>query len=64
MVVFAGSGQRRQVGDLREALEQSDFPFRVDLFVWDDMPEGFVSLTMGPDRLLYSVNKGGGPLFR
>ena len=41
MVVFAGSGQRRQVGDLREALEQSDLPFRVDLFVWDDMPEGF-----------------------
>ena len=41
MVVFARSGQKRQVGDLREALEQSDLPFRVDLFVWDDMPEGF-----------------------
>ncbi len=32
MVVFARSEQRRQVGDL---------PFRVDLFVWDDIPEGF-----------------------
>lgn len=41
IVVFARSGQKRQVGDLREALEQSDLPFRVDLFVWDDVPEGF-----------------------
>ena len=41
MVVFARSEQERQVGDLREALEQSDLPFRVDLFVWDDMPERF-----------------------
>lgn len=41
MVVFARDEQKRQVGDLREALEQSDLPFRVDLFVWDDMPEGF-----------------------
>ena len=32
MVVFARSGQKRQVGDL---------PFRVDLFVWDDVPERF-----------------------
>lgn len=41
MVVFARSGQKMQVGDLREALEQSDLPFRVDLFVWDDVPERF-----------------------
>ncbi|MCY4262084.1 MAG: nucleotidyltransferase domain-containing protein [Candidatus Dadabacteria bacterium] len=41
MVVFALSGQRRQVGDLREAFEESDLPFRVDLFVWDDVPERF-----------------------
>ena len=41
MVVFARSGQKRHVGDLREALEQSDLPFRVDLFVWDDVPERF-----------------------
>lgn len=41
IVVFARSEQRRQVGDLQEALEQSDLLFRVDLFVWDDIPEGF-----------------------
>lgn len=41
MVVFAGREQNRQVGDLREALEESDLPFRVDLFVWDNIPKKF-----------------------
>ena len=41
LVVFATPGQRRRVGDLREAFEESDLPFRVDLFVWDDVPEEF-----------------------
>ena len=29
------------MAELREALEESDLPFRVDLFVWDEVPEGF-----------------------
>ena len=41
LVVFATPRQRRQVGDLREAFEESNLPFRVDLFVWDDLPEAF-----------------------
>ena len=41
LVVFATQQQRRQVGDLREAFEESNLPFRVDLFVWDDVPESF-----------------------
>jgi predicted nucleotidyltransferase len=41
LVVFASPEQQRQVADLREALEESDLPFRVDLFVWDEMPESF-----------------------
>ena len=41
LVVFATPEQRPQVGDLREALEESNLPFRVDLFVWDDVPESF-----------------------
>ena len=41
LVVFATSEQQRQVGDLREAFEESNLPFRVDLFVWDDVPESF-----------------------
>ena len=41
MVVFAAPEQLVQVEALREALEDSDLPFRVDLFVWDQIPEHF-----------------------
>ena len=41
LVVFSTPEQRRQVGDLREAFDESNLPFRVDLFVWDDVPESF-----------------------
>ena len=41
LVVFAKPEQRRQVGDLREALEDSNLPFKVDLFVWDGVPDSF-----------------------
>ena len=41
LVVFATPEQNGQVGELREAFEESDLPFRVDLFVWDSVPEQF-----------------------
>ena len=41
LVVFATPEQRREVGDLREAFAESNLPFRVDLFVWADVPESF-----------------------
>jgi len=41
MVVFATPEQARGVSDLRESLEESNLPFRVDLFVWDDLPGSF-----------------------
>ena len=41
LVVFATPKQGRHVGELREAFEESNLPFRVDLFVWDDVPESF-----------------------
>lgn len=41
LVVFATPEQQLQVGNLREAIEESDLPFRVALFVWDDIPEQF-----------------------
>ena len=41
LVVFATPEQQPQIGDLREAFEESNLPFRVDLFVWDDVPESF-----------------------
>ena len=41
LVVFATSEQTGQVSDLREVFEESNLPFRVDLFVWDEIPEQF-----------------------
>ena len=41
LVVFAKSDQERCVSELREAFEESNLPFRVDLFVWDAVPEQF-----------------------
>ena len=32
------------ISDIREELEESDIPFRVDLVFWNDMPEGFQKL--------------------
>ena len=41
LVVFARPEQSAPVTELREAFDESDLPFSVDLFVWDDVPESF-----------------------
>ena len=41
LVVFTTPDQEPRVSDLREAFEESNPPFRVDLFVWDAVPEQF-----------------------
>ncbi len=41
LVALTGARQRRQVSDLREAFEESDLPFRVDVLVWDEVPDSF-----------------------
>lgn len=41
MVAFANPEQQAQVSLLREAFEESNLPFSVDLFVWDNVPEPF-----------------------
>ena len=41
LVAFARPEQSARVADLREAFEESSLPFRVNLFVWDEAPEGF-----------------------
>lgn len=41
MVVFATPEQAPAVSEPRESLEDSNLPFRVDLFVWDEVPESF-----------------------
>ncbi|MBY4677847.1 nucleotidyltransferase family protein [Marinobacterium arenosum] len=52
MVVFASSEQKLQVLKLREALEESYLPFRVDLFIWDEVPEQFKK-NIEADRVVF-----------
>ena len=41
LVTFATPEQRPRVAELKEALEESDLPFPVDLLIWDELPECF-----------------------
>ena len=41
LVAFARPEQSARVAELREAFEESSLPFRVDLFVWDEVSESF-----------------------
>ena len=41
IVAFTAPGQNERVADLRHAFEESDLPFKIDLFAWDDLPESF-----------------------
>ena len=41
LVVFVTPEENSRVSDLREAFEESNLPFRVDLFVGDEVPEQF-----------------------
>lgn len=41
LVVFSDPCQSDQVSELKEALEDSDLPFRVGVLSWNDLPESF-----------------------
>ena len=41
LVAFANPSQSARIAELREAFDESNLPFRVDLFVWGNVPEGF-----------------------
>lgn len=41
LVVFSEPTQREQVSALQEACEESALPFKVDILVWNEIPENF-----------------------
>ncbi len=41
LVAFATPGQKHSIFNLKEAFEESNLPFRVDLFIWNEVPEQF-----------------------
>ena len=62
LVVFATPEQAGRVSDLREAFEESNLPFRVDLFVWDTVPQQFRK-AIEAERVVL-VGKGGNGKWR
>ena len=56
LVVFSRPEQSARVAELREAFEESDLPFRVDLFVWDEVPERFKARIEGDHVVLIRDN--------
>ena len=52
MVVFAIPEQAHAVANLKEAFEESDLPFRVDLFAWHEVPEQFQNNIMAEHVVL------------
>ena len=41
LVAFTSPGQESQLANLKDAFEESNLPFEVDLLAWDDLPESF-----------------------
>jgi len=49
MVVFSDAEQKRRIPLLKEALEESNLSFRVDLLEWDSLPDNFkANIAAGP----------------
>ncbi|MDR2117422.1 MAG: nucleotidyltransferase domain-containing protein [Planctomycetaceae bacterium] len=41
LVVFTETNNRLNIDALRDAFDESNLPFRVDMHVWNDLPESF-----------------------
>lgn len=54
LVAFTTPAQRPRVSELKDALDESNIPFLVDLHVWDEVPERFHEII----RNEYVVLKG------
>ncbi|MEI6674367.1 MAG: nucleotidyltransferase domain-containing protein [Verrucomicrobiota bacterium] len=52
LVVFATPALRPQVSELKDALDESNIPFRVDLHVWDEIPDHFRDIIRNEYQLL------------
>ena len=57
-MVFATPEQNGRVGALREAFEESNLPFRVDLFVWDEVPESFRRNRLSAEHVVLVEGEG------
>ncbi|OSM08775.1 putative DNA polymerase beta domain-containing protein [Magnetofaba australis IT-1] len=58
LAAFVEPGQEAAAQELREAYEQSDLPFRVDLLLWRELPESFQQAIIANHVVLTSSRHG------
>lgn len=58
LVAFIGKEQQMRFSELKEALDESNVPFRVDLHSWNDLPESFKRTIEKEYAVLQDVEKG------
>ena len=60
LVVFSATEQKPQVSALKEAIEESSLPFRVDLLEWNSLPDGIkANIEASPRVVLVGTETGG-----
>ncbi len=57
LVAFIGKEQQIRFSELKEALDESNVPFRVDLHSWDDLPDNFKRTIETEYAVLQDVEK-------
>lgn len=57
LVVFVTPEQSAALFELKEAFEESYLPFRIDLFVWDELPEQFKNNIRRQHAVLIAAEK-------
>ncbi|MBF0626616.1 MAG: nucleotidyltransferase domain-containing protein [Magnetococcales bacterium] len=60
LVVFATPEQRDRVVEFREAADESNLPFLLDVLIWEQLPEAF-HRTIEARHVMIQDAKGGGP---
>lgn len=58
LVAFSAPEQRSAVYELKEALDESNLPFLVDLHVWDEIPESFHEIIRKEHAVLQPATAG------
>ncbi|MBF0446204.1 MAG: nucleotidyltransferase domain-containing protein [Magnetococcales bacterium] len=54
LVIFSTKEHAANIASLREACEESSLPFRVDIVLWDDLPETYQQSTKMQHTVLVS----------
>jgi len=58
LVVFSSAEQKHRISSLKEALEESNLSFRVDILEWDSLPDNFkAGITGSPVAVIVKADE-------